>query len=75
MDSNHPPVSAGSRGRPRSSEVDRSILDATLALLAEVGVERLSIEMVAQRAGVAKTSIYRRFSNKQTLILEALDGA
>ncbi|MNO90790.1 HTH-type transcriptional repressor ComR [compost metagenome] len=73
MDSNHPPVAAGSRGRPRSTEVDRSILDATLALLVEVGVERLSIEMVAQRAGVGKTSIYRRFTNKQTLILEALE--
>lgn len=72
MDSNQNNVS-GSRGRPRSNEVHRNILDTTLHLLAEVGVEKLSIEMVAQRAGVGKTSIYRRWANKEALIVDALE--
>ncbi|MFX3618563.1 MAG: TetR/AcrR family transcriptional regulator [Sporolactobacillus sp.] len=71
MDTEH--QSGVSRGRPRSTKVHRSILEATLALLAEVGVERLSIEMVAQRAGVGKSSIYRRWSSKEALIVDALE--
>lgn len=61
------------RGRPRSSDVDKSILDATLALLAEVGVERISMETIAAKAGVGKSSIYRRWNNKDELILAALE--
>ncbi|MDQ0496561.1 TetR/AcrR family transcriptional regulator [Paenibacillus brasilensis] len=72
MDSNQNNVS-GARGRPRSNEVHRNILDTTLYLLAEVGVEKLSIEMVAQRAGVGKASIYRRWANKEALIVDALE--
>lgn len=72
MDSNQNNV-PGSRGRPRSSEVHRNILETTLHLLAEVGVEKLSIEMVAQRAGVGKASIYRRWANKESLIVDALE--
>lgn len=66
-------VSGESRGRPRSNEVHRSIVDATLSLLTEYGVEKLSIEMIAQRAGVGKSSIYRRWNNKEELIVEALE--
>ena len=73
MDTEHQSVPSVSRGRPRSTKVHRSILEATLALLAEVGVERLSIEMVAQRAGVGKSSIYRRWSSKEALIVDALE--
>lgn len=61
------------RGRPRSEEVHRKIMDATLSLLAEVGVEKLSMEMIAQRAGVGKTSIYRRWENKEALVVDALE--
>lgn len=73
MDITQNSVSGESRGRPRSNEVHRSILDATLSLLAEHGVEKLSIEMIAQRAGVGKSSIYRRWNNKEALIVEALE--
>ncbi|MDQ0271164.1 TetR/AcrR family transcriptional regulator [Cytobacillus purgationiresistens] len=73
MDTEHQSVPSVSRGRPRSTKVHRSILEATLALLAEVGVERLSIEMVAKRAGVGKSSIYRRWSSKEALIVDALE--
>jgi AcrR family transcriptional regulator len=60
-------------GRPRSERADKAIVDATLALLAEEGgVAGVSIEAVAARAGVGKTTIYRRWPNKEALIIDAL---
>ena len=59
-------------GRPRSAEADRAILDAALALLAEVGPTALSVEEVASRAGVGKTTIYRRFPTKDDLVVASL---
>jgi len=59
------------RGRPRSDESQRAILDATRALLEERGLADLTIEDVAQRAGVGKTTIYRRWPTKGTLAFEA----
>jgi AcrR family transcriptional regulator len=59
-------------GRPRSIEADRAILEAALTLLAEVGPTALSVEEVASRAGVGKTTIYRRFATKDELIVAAL---
>ncbi|MDO3409833.1 TetR/AcrR family transcriptional regulator [Saccharibacillus sp. CPCC 101409] len=64
---------APSRGRPRSEEVHAGILQATLDVLAEGGVDKLSIETVAQRAGVGKSSIYRRWGGKDELIVAALE--
>ena len=60
------------RGRPRDPERDRAILDATLDLLAEEGYARLSIEAVAQRAGVGKPTLYRRWPSKAQLVIEAI---
>lgn len=60
-------------GRPRSERADRAIVDATIALLAEEGgVAGVSIEAVAARAGVGKTTIYRRWPHKEALIIDAL---
>lgn len=59
-------------GRPRSEEADRAIITATLDLLAEVGVGSLSIEAVAARAGVGKATVYRRWPNKDALIVDAM---
>lgn len=60
-------------GRPRSERADRAIIDATIALLAEEGgVAGVSIEAVAARAGVGKTTIYRRWPHKEALIIDAL---
>jgi AcrR family transcriptional regulator len=59
-------------GRPRSVEADRAILDAALTLLADVGPTALSVEEVASRAGVGKTTIYRRFATKDDLIVASL---
>jgi AcrR family transcriptional regulator len=60
-------------GRPRSERAEKAIIDATLDLLVEeAGVAGLSIEAVAARAGVGKTTIYRRWPNKEALIVDAL---
>jgi AcrR family transcriptional regulator len=59
------------RGRPRSERSHRAILDAANELLAERGFVDLTIEEVAQRAGVGKTTIYRRWPGKGTLVFEA----
>jgi AcrR family transcriptional regulator len=59
-------------GRPRSSGTQQAILDATRELLAEGGVRGLTIEGVAARAGVAKTTIYRRWRSKHELALAVL---
>src|SRR6185437_9456863 len=62
---------AAARGRPRSQEADRAILTATVELLAERGLAAMSIEEVAARAGVGKTTIYRRWPSKGLLALDA----
>lgn len=62
---------AGSTGRPRSEEAHQAILDATLELLVEVGFSALTVEGVAQRAGVGKATIYRRWPSKLPLVVEA----
>lgn len=63
------------RGRPRSAEVDEAVLLATVELLGEVGVSRLSMDEVAERAKVSKATIYRRWSSKEALVIDALNGA
>jgi AcrR family transcriptional regulator len=59
-------------GRPRDPQVDRAILAATLELLGEDGFDGLSIEAVAARAGVGKTTVYRRWPSKIPLVVDAL---
>ena len=60
-------------GRPRSSEeADAAIIEATIALLAEVGYQALSLERVAALAQVGKKTIYRRWSSKEALVCDAI---
>ncbi|MFE3201181.1 TetR/AcrR family transcriptional regulator [Embleya sp. NPDC059237] len=64
------------RGRPRSEEAERAILHATLRLLAEhQSITGLSVEAVAQEAGVGKATIYRRWPGKEALIIAAIEAA
>lgn len=72
MNASPSPATAPPRGRPRSSEADAAILDATRELLAEHGWAALTIEGVAARAGVAKTTVYRRFSSRTDLAVAAV---
>jgi AcrR family transcriptional regulator len=61
------------RGRPRSEEAHRAILAAVVELLSEHGLGGLTIESVAARTGVGKTTIYRRWDTKNELVLEAME--
>jgi AcrR family transcriptional regulator len=69
--SGSPGVGAPGRGRPRSTDADRAILAAAGALLAARGLDAMSIEEVAARAGVGKATIYRRWPSKGLLALDA----
>ncbi|MCQ4080444.1 TetR/AcrR family transcriptional regulator [Streptomyces sp. RB6PN25] len=59
-------------GRPRNAEADEAILDATRSALVDVGWGKLTMGHVAERAGVAKTTLYRRWANKNELVLDAV---
>ncbi|TAM62750.1 TetR/AcrR family transcriptional regulator [Mycobacterium sp.] len=67
-------------GRPRRTRrprrldrsLDAAILDATLAGVAEVGYDRLSMDDVASRAGVGKAAIYRRWPSKAVVVADAI---
>jgi AcrR family transcriptional regulator len=59
-------------GRPRDLGVDDAIMDAVVEILTEVGFRGLTIDAVAQRAGVGKATIYRRWPGKEQLVLDAL---
>jgi AcrR family transcriptional regulator len=58
-------------GRPRSEQAEQAIIEATLDLFAEQGFEGVCVEAVAARAGVGKATIYRRWPNKEELLLAA----
>jgi AcrR family transcriptional regulator len=61
------------RRDPRAERSRQAILDATRELLTEeAGVRALTVEAVAARAGVAKTTIYRRWRDKWELALDAV---
>jgi AcrR family transcriptional regulator len=59
-------------GTSRSERARRQVLAVTADLVTEVGVERLTIDEVAARSGVAKTTIYRHWPNKGALVTEAV---
>jgi AcrR family transcriptional regulator len=60
-------------GRPRSSEAHEAILRAAIDEWAEHSLAGMTIERVAARAGVARTTVYRRWSSLAELCMEALD--
>ncbi|CAM5579687.1 TetR/AcrR family transcriptional regulator [Streptomyces fumanus] len=59
-------------GRPRSAAADAAILAATRAALVELGWSKLTLSDVALRAGVAKTTLYRRWAGKNELVVDAV---
>ena len=67
--------SRGAAGRPRNPVVDKAILRAALELFVEHGIAGASIERIAKRAGVAKTSVYRRWSSREALLAQAIEVA
>jgi AcrR family transcriptional regulator len=63
-----------SRGRPRSDTADAAILDAAIALIRDVGYDNVTMEAIADRAGVGKATLYRRWSSKEPLVVDAIGG-
>ncbi|XNR95004.1 TetR/AcrR family transcriptional regulator [Streptomyces sp. R-74717] len=59
-------------GRPRSAAADAAILEATRASLVDLGWSKLTMGDVATRAGVAKTTLYRRWAGKNELVVDAV---
>ncbi|MEV6771660.1 TetR/AcrR family transcriptional regulator [Nocardia sp. NPDC051030] len=59
-------------GRPRETRIDHTVTTATRELLAEHGYAALTVNAVAQRAGVGKAAIYRRFGSKAEMAFAAV---
>ena len=59
------------RGRPRNDRIHQLILNTALDLAFEVGFRGLSVEAIAAKAGVGKTTIYRRWPNKGAVVMDA----
>jgi AcrR family transcriptional regulator len=60
------------RGRPRRAGADEEILAVALQMLREKGYRELNVDEVAERAGVAKTTVYRRWPTKGALVAAAI---
>ncbi|MDQ0932718.1 TetR/AcrR family transcriptional regulator [Streptomyces turgidiscabies] len=72
MQSRNPASPASRTGRPRSTTADAAILAATRDALVELGWSKLTLGDVATRAGVAKTTLYRRWPGKNELVVDAV---
>jgi len=67
-----PAAEGTQRGRPRSQKAHKAVLDAAADLLLSRGLSAVSMDEVAERAGVSKATIYRWWPTKETLALDAL---
>jgi AcrR family transcriptional regulator len=63
---------AGRSGRPRNPEVEQVVLRATTDLIGRNGYAATTLDEIAAAAGVAKTTLYRRWSTKPDLVVAAL---
>ena len=66
---------AAPRGRPRSSEADLAIFEATMGLLLEVGYEGLTMAGVAHRAGVSTATLALNLKCGRAMLLETAADA
>jgi AcrR family transcriptional regulator len=66
------PAPAGAPGRPRDPAIDAAVLAATRELLLEVGYTRLSFALIAERAGVTRPTIYRRWPSKAHVVFDSV---
>ncbi|ATB29245.1 TetR/AcrR family transcriptional regulator [Melittangium boletus] len=65
-------VAPAQPGRKRDPSRDAQLLEATLEVLAEVGAAGLTMDLVAARAGAGKATIYRRWTSKTELVIDAV---
>jgi AcrR family transcriptional regulator len=66
------PQSVSRGGRKRDPARDTAILDAAIDTLGDVGFERMTMDMVALRAGAGKATVYRRWPSKEAMVLDAV---
>jgi AcrR family transcriptional regulator len=59
------------RGRPRDQHADAKILKAAMCLLEQHGFRAVTLEGIAEEAGVARTTVYRRWPNKAAVVMDA----
>jgi AcrR family transcriptional regulator len=59
------------KGRPRSGRLHQAILETAFNLVLDMGFRAVSIEAIAAKTGVGKTTIYRRWPNKAAVIMDA----
>ena len=64
-------IKSGARGRPRSQDSEEAILAATIQLLSEKTLRDISIEEIARKAGVGKTTIYKWWPSKAYVAFDA----
>ncbi|GAW51339.1 MULTISPECIES: TetR/AcrR family transcriptional regulator [unclassified Nocardioides] len=70
------PAAESATQRPRvEGDREQEILDATLVVLGEVGYDRLTMDAVATQAKASKATLYRRWNNKVSLVIEALHAS
>ncbi|MFC6155464.1 TetR/AcrR family transcriptional regulator [Kribbella sp. NPDC058693] len=62
------------RGRPRDAGVEGRVLEAAMTEMRARGYDGMSVDRVAERAGVAKTTIYRRWPSKAELVVAMIAG-
>src|SRR3954463_11307498 len=61
------------RGRPLDPEIDAAIVRAAATARREGGIQRMTVPGIAQAAGVAKTTVYRRYATPVELALKAIE--
>ena len=62
-------------GRPRDPRIDEALTTHLVALLAERGLAWFSIDELAERSGVGKAAIYRRYRSREELVAAGYDRA
>ena len=63
-----------SPGRPRDETIDDDVVRCVFELVDEVGPNGVTIDAIAERAGVSKSTIYRRWTSKEDLMIDAVAG-
>jgi AcrR family transcriptional regulator len=61
--------------RQRSEKAHEGVLDAALKLFAERGIDRTSMDAIADLSGVSKATIYKHWADKEALLLEVMARA
>jgi len=59
-------------GRPRDASADEAILESAVAILREQGVDAVTMSAVVRRSGVARATVYRRWPNREALLVASL---